>query len=261
MATVHTPGRTPLITATLALTKRWAWRLKRETAGLVAALIQPAIWLILFGHLFERGAAVTEGSYIAFMTAGVVVMTVFDAALSGGVEILFDRESEVLQRLIAAPIHPAAIFASRFVFVTGLASGQAAIILLVARLVGVRIASGLLGVALILGTGILLGIGVTAISVALALALKGHGEFFSIIGFVSLPLTFASSALVPLDLMPGWLQVLARLNPMTYAIEAVRQLILGGIDWRVLGSMCAVIAAFDLAMVVLCLGVMRRALD
>jgi ABC-2 type transport system permease protein len=84
----------------------------------------------------------------------------------------------MLQRLIATPIPPAAIFASRFVFVIGLASAQAMIILLVALILGVRIASGFLGLSLILGTGILLGIGVTALSVTLALALHGHGQFF-----------------------------------------------------------------------------------
>lgn len=258
---VRHPGSTPFVRASVALTRRWLWRLKREPAGLVSSLLQPAVWLILFGHLFAEGAAVTGSSYIAFMTAGVIVMTVFNAALSGGVEILFDREANVLQRLIASPIPPASIFASRFVFVIGLASGQAGIILLVALMLGVRIASGLVGLSLILATGILLGIGITAISVALAMALRSHGPFFSIIGFVSLPLLFASNALAPLDVMPAWLRWLARLNPMTYAISAVRELILEGIDWSIVGSMSGVLIAFDVAMVVLCLWVMSRALD
>lgn len=225
---VRTPGRTPFTQASLALTKRWLWRLRREPAGLASSLLQPAVWLLLFGHLFEGGTTVTEYSYIAFMTAGVIVMTVFNAALSGGVEILFDRETEMLQRLIASPIHPAAILTSRFIFVIGLASCQAAIILVVALMLGVHVASGVLGLSLILGTGILLGIGITAISVTLALALRGHGQFFSIVSFVSLPLIFASNALAPLALMPPWLRWLARVNPMTYAVNNVRQLILEG---------------------------------
>lgn len=253
--------KTPFLRASAALVKRWLWRLKREPAGLVSSLLQPAVWLILFGHLFEGGTAVTEYSYIAFMTAGVIVMTVFNAALAGGVEILFDREANVLQRLIASPIHPAAIFASRFVFVIGLASSQATIILVVALILGVRIASGLLGLGLIVATGILLGIGITGISVALALALRSHGPFFSITGFVSLPLIFASNALAPLDVMPAWLRWLARLNPMTYAIGAVRQLILEGVDWALVGSMSGVLIAFDVVMVGVCLWAMGQALD
>ncbi len=252
---------TPFLPASAALAKRWFWRLKREPAGLASSLLQPAVWLILFGHLFERGTVVTEHTYIAFMTAGVIVMTVFNAALGGGVEIMFDRETHMLQRLIATPIHPAAIFASRFVFVIGLAGAQALIIILVSLFLGVRIAAGVGGLVLILATGILLGVGITALSVTLALLLRGHGEFFSVLSFVSLPLIFASNALAPLDLMPPWLRWLARLNPMTYAISNVRELILGGIEWTLLGSMGGVLIAFDVAMVGVCLAVMKHALD
>jgi ABC-2 type transport system permease protein len=261
MDRVGTPAGAPFVRATAALTKRWLWRLKRESAGLAAALIQPALWLVLFGHLFEKGNVVTEHSYIAFMTAGVIVMTVFNAALSGGVEILFDRETEMLQRLVALPIPPAAIFTSRFVFTIGLAASQALVILLTALVLGVGITSGLPGLVLILVTGVLLGIGITAISVALALALRGHGQFFSITGFISLPLIFTSNALAPLEMMPSWLQWLARLNPMTYAIGNVRKLILEGIDWPLLASMSGIIILFDIAMVGVCLWAMRRVLD
>ena len=159
------------------------------------------------------------------------------------------------------PIPPAAIFASRFVFTLGLAAGQALIILLTALILGVRITSGLSGLLLILAAGVLLGIGITAISVALALALRGHGQFFSITGFISLPLIFTSNALAPLEMMPPWLQWLSRFNPMTYAISAVRKLILEGIDWPLLASMSGVIIVFNVAMVGTCLWAMRRALD
>jgi ABC-2 type transport system permease protein len=261
VALTETTITTPFTRASAALTKRWLWRLKREPVGLAAALLQPALWLILFGNLFARGTVVTEYSYIAFMTAGVIVMTVFNAALSGGVEILFDRESEMLQRLITAPIHPAAIFTSRFAFVLGLAGGQAAIILLVAVILGVRIAAGVLGLALILATGVLLGVGVAAISVTLAVALRGHAQFFSITGFLSLPLIFTSNALMPLELMPPWLQWLSRFNPMTYAISNVRKLVLEGVDWTLIGSMSGVMIGFDVAMVGACLWAIKRALD
>jgi len=94
--------------------------------------------------------------------------------------------------------------------------------------------------------------------VGLAFALKSHGQFFPIIGFVSLPLTFASSALVPLALMPAWLRAVARLNPMTYAIDAVRDLILGG--WRPaeLAGTIGTLLVFDLCCVALAGVALRR---
>ncbi len=243
------------------MTKRWWWRLRRERTGLFVSLIQPALWLILFGNLFAQGAVVTGTSYIAFMTAGVVIMTVFNGALNGGVELLFDRESGVLRRLLAAPIPPAAILASRFIFVVGLTLAQALVIFLVAVLLGVHIASGIGSLALVLATGMFLGIGITALSMALAFGLHDHGQFFAIVGFIGLPVIFASNALAPLSTMPGWLQAIAHINPMTYAITSARQLILEGLHWGTVLSMTGVLLVFDVLMVAICLWTMRRTLE
>lgn len=101
-------------------------------------------------------------------------------------------------------------------------------ILGVAFLFGVQPATGLLGVAAILLIGMLFGVGLTAISMAMAFSVKSHGDFFSVLGFLSLPMIFLSSALVPLAGMPAWMGFLARFNPMTWAIDAVRPLILSG---------------------------------
>jgi ABC-2 type transport system permease protein len=197
---------------------------------LVVTLIQPAVWLILFGNLFRNNTVVPEYSYIAFMTAGVVVMTVFNGALAGGVELLFDKENGMLRRLMAAPIPRVSILLSRVIFVSVLTALQSLVILFSAYWFGVVVVTGLVGVALILLTGMILGMGVTAVSLALVFSLRDHGQFFSILEFVSLPLLFASTALVPLESMPPWLQVVAQLNPMTYAINSVRELLLDGFD-------------------------------
>ncbi|HEX7002651.1 MAG TPA: ABC transporter permease [Trueperaceae bacterium] len=243
------------------MSKRWWWQLKRTPLEIVVALAQPALWLVLFGNLFANSGVVTGTSYIAFMTAGVVIMTVFNAALNGGAQILFDRETGMLHRLLAAPIPPGAVLWSRFFYVLGLTTFQALVILLVASLLGVRIASGVAGLVLVLATGILLGIGVTALSMALAFTFKHHGQWFSVIGFVSLPLLFASNALAPVEAMPRWLQLLTTFNPMTYAISAARQLILEGFDWWVMTTMASALLSFDIVMILVALAAMRRALD
>jgi ABC-2 type transport system permease protein len=97
-----------------------------------------------------------------------------------------------------------------------------------AFLFGVSAETGLLGIALILVIGMLFGVGLTAISMAMAFSVKSHGDFFSVLGFLSLPMIFLSSALVPLTAMPGWMQTLAFFNPMTWVIDAIRPLILSG---------------------------------
>jgi ABC-2 type transport system permease protein len=86
-------------------------------------------------------------------------------------------------------------------------------------------------------------------------------DFFAVVGFVSLPLFFASNALAPLEVMDLWLRWLAQINPMTYAISSVRELLLVGVDWGLIGSMSGVLLAFDAAMVAICLWETSRILD
>jgi ABC-2 type transport system permease protein len=205
-----------------ALTMRWVRRLSREKFSMLFTLVQPMLfWLIFFGNLFQRAAdmQITQApDYISFLTAGVVVMTVLNNGLAGGVDLLFDKENGFLERLMTTPIH-------RVMTITSL---QVLVILGVAFLFGVQPATGLLGIATILMIGMLFGVGLTAISMAMAFSVKSHGDFFSVLGFLSLPMIFLSSALVPLAGMPAWMGFLARFNPMTWAIDAVRPLILSG---------------------------------
>jgi len=213
-----------------ALTMRWVKRLSREKFSMLFTLVQPMLfWLIFFGNLFQRAAdvQVTQApNYISFLAAGVVVMTVLNNGLAGGVDLLFDKENGFLERLMSTPIHRSSVILSRFIFVMTITSLQVLVILGVAFLFGVQPATGLLGVATILMIGMMFGVGLTAISMAMAFSVKSHGDFFSVLGFLSLPMIFLSSALVPLAAMPGWMGFLARFNPMTWAIDAVRPLIL-----------------------------------
>jgi ABC-2 type transport system permease protein len=255
--TSRPPVRTSIVRASLALTTRWWTRLLREPAGLTAALVQPALWLVLFGNLFGKGTVVRGYSYMAFMTAGVVVMTVLNGALAGGVEILFDRESGLLQRLMSMPIPSLSIVTSRALFILLLSAGQVAVIVGTAVALGVRMATGLPGLLVVLVIAVLFGLGIAALSMAMAFALRGHSQFFAITSFVGLPLVFVSNALVPLDQMPPWLASLAAVNPMTYAIGAVRPLVLQGFMWGPTLSTVAFLAGFDAAMLAVAVGAMR----
>lgn len=250
--------KTSFLAALRTLVVRWLWRLRRDKPELVASLIQPVVWLILFGNLFANAMFVAQTSYIAFMTAGVVVMTVFNETLAGGVEILFDRESGVLERLMAAPIPTSSIVASRIMFVLCLSCAQVLIVLGLAEVLGVGLASGLVGLVLILVIGVLFGVGIMSASMAMAFGLRGHEQFFSITGLVSLPLVFISSALVPESAMPPWLREAASYNPLTYAIDGTRQLVLYGINLSQLFSIFAVIAVFDACMFALAMWIVRR---
>ena len=165
-----------------ALTMRWVRRLSREKFSMLFTLVQPMLfWLIFFGNLFQRAAdmQVTQASnYISFLTAGVVVMTVLNNGLAGGVDLLFDKENGFLERLMSTPIRRSSVILSRFIFVMTLTSMQVLVILAVAWLFGVQPVTGWLGVAMILFIGMMFGVGLTSISMAMAFSVKSHGDFF-----------------------------------------------------------------------------------
>ncbi len=241
---------------------RWVWRLRREPTTLIVDLLQPVLWLILFAHLFTFATAGLglHVSYLTFMTAGVVVMTVFNAALAGGLEIMFDRESGMLRRLMVTPMHRSTLLAGRFLFVVLIGLAQVMVILGAGRLLGVPLHEGFVGLLLVLLFDTLLGTGIATLSLVLAFRLRNHGPFYTIIGFVSLPLTFISTALAPLHTMSGWLRTLAGLNPLTYAIDAVRSIVLQHAAVSGIAHLGIYLLIFDGLCLIIGVSVFRRAL-
>jgi ABC-2 type transport system permease protein len=218
-----------LVQETLALTRRLFIQLQRRPSSLVAGIIQPVMWLVLFGALFQNAPKGLFGSttnYGQFLAAGVIVFTAFAGALNAGLPVMFDREFGFLNRLLVAPLASrfSIVFASA-IFIISQSLLQAAVIVAAAAFIGAGLpdAAGLSAIALIV---LLLALGVTAISLGLAFALPGHIELIAVIFVTNLPLLFASTALAPLSFMPGWLQVIATLNPLSYAIEPIRYLYL-----------------------------------
>ena len=230
-------GFADLVQETLALTRRLFIQLQRRPSTLVAGIIQPVMWLVLFGALFQNAPSGLFGnshSYGQFLGAGVIVFTAFAGALNAGLPVMFDREFGFLNRLLVAPLASRySIVLASALFIVSQSLLQAAVIVGAAALLGAGLPNiaGLSAIALIV---FLLALGVTAISLGLAFALPGHIELIAVIFVANLPLLFASTALAPLSFMPQWLQVVASLNPLSYAIEPIRYLYLNS-DWS-LGS-------------------------
>jgi ABC-2 type transport system permease protein len=218
---------------TLALARRLFIQLQRRPSTLIAGIVQPLMWLILFGALFKnvpQGLFGVSQNYGQFLCAGIIVFTAFSGALNAGLPVMFDREFGFLNRLLVAPL------ASRFsivlasaIFITTLSLIQTAAIMGTSVLLGAGLptATGLGIVVLIV---LLLVLGTTALSLGLTFALPGHIELIAVIFVTNLPLLFASTALVPLSFMPTWLQVVASLNPLSFAIEPIRYVYLHS-DW------------------------------
>jgi ABC-2 type transport system permease protein len=210
---------------TLALTRRLFVQLARRPSTLVAGVLQPLIWLVLFGALFANAPAglLPSGmSYGRFLGAGVIVFTAFSGALNAGLPVMFDREFGFLNRLLVAPLRSrSSIVLASVLYITSLSLIQSLAILLTAALLGYGW-PGAAGLVLVLVTLLLLTFAVTALSLGLAFALPGHIELIAVIFVANLPLLFASTALAPISFMPPWLGWLASLNPLTFAIEPIR---------------------------------------
>lgn len=226
-----------MVQETLALTRRLFIQLQRRPSTLIAGVIQPLIWLVLFGALFQnapKGLFGTDVNYGQFLGAGVIVFTAFSGALNAGLPVMFDREFGFLNRLLVAPLASrySIVFASA-IFIVTLSAVQTAAIIATSAFLGVGLPDPL-GLGVIATILFLLVLGVTGLSLGLAFALPGHIELIAVIFVTNLPLLFASTALAPLSFMPKWLQVIATLNPLSYAIEPIRYLYLHS-DWS-LGS-------------------------
>lgn len=222
-------GFADLVQETLALTRRLFIQLQRRPSTLVAGIIQPVMWLFLFGALFQnapQGLFGNSHSYGQFLGAGVIVFTAFAGALNAGLPVMFDREFGFLNRLLVAPLASRySIVLASALFIVSQSLLQAAVIVGAAAFLGAGLPdiAGLGAIAFIV---FLLALGVTALSLGLAFALPGHIELIAVIFVTNLPLLFASTALAPLSFMPKWLQIVASLNPLSYAIEPIRYLYL-----------------------------------
>ena len=218
---------------TLALTKRLFIQLQRRPSTLVAGIVQPLMWLILFGALFQNvpsGLFGNNVNYGQFIGAGIIVFTAFGGALNAGLPVMFDREFGFLNRLLVAPlVSRFSIVIASALFIAAMSLVQTAAIVTLSAFLGSGL-PGLGGLALMFFIVLTLVLGVTAISLGLAFALPGHIQLIAVIFVTNLPLLFASTALVPLSFMPGWLRIVATLNPLSYAIEPIRYVYLHP-DW------------------------------
>ncbi|MBW4619125.1 MAG: ABC transporter permease [Cyanosarcina radialis HA8281-LM2] len=261
------------IQETLALTKRLFIQLQRRPSTLIAGVLQPLMWLVLFGALFQNAPKDLFGNnlnYGQFLGAGVIVFTAFAGALNAGLPVMFDREFGFLNRLLVAPLASRfSIVAASAIYIIVQSLIQTAAIVIASAFLGAGFPDfmGLMTIAAIV---FLLVLGVTALSLGLAFALPGHIELIAVIFVTNLPLLFASTALVPLSFMPKWLQIVATLNPLSYAIEPIRYLYLhshwtlGSVvmqaPWGIItfGGALLVLLAFDAVVLVAIQPLLRR---
>ncbi|MDD3041766.1 MAG: ABC transporter permease [Victivallales bacterium] len=218
----------------------------RSRVNIFASLVRPAAWLIFVGLTFP--AKFTD-NYLAFITPSILVMTVLFSSLQGGTLMVFDKMLGFLNKFLALPARRESLLLGKILFISTRGLIQATVLLLVAGVLGVRIES-LFHLVLVYLTLFLFAVFFSALSSMIGLALNDHDSYASVNSMVSMPLFFASSALMPYEVMPAWLRTLARFNPVSYAIDSIRLLFeVGTPTIPVQGILGLAVAAFIMLLI------------
>jgi ABC-2 type transport system permease protein len=205
-------------------------KLRHDPYELATRAIQPALWLVIFGQVMARVRGIPTGSvsYLDFLTPGILAQSSLFVAIFYGISVIWERDLGVLVRFIVSPAARGALVLGK-----GLGAGirgltQGVIVFVLATLLGVHVQWALLpliGVVFI----ILLGAAVfCSFSLIIASIVKTRDRFMGIGQVLTMPLFFASNAIYPMSLMPPWLRAIAFVNPLTYQVDALRSLMLGG---------------------------------
>ena len=197
------------------------WRMPIWT---LFGLVQPLIWLLIFGPLFKNLARLQgfpARSYLAFLTPGVLIMTVLFGSSWSGVSLLREITYGILEKTLVSPASRTAIVLSRVLHTAFTVLIQVVLLAAVAALLGAGVPSGWGGLTTLVVV-LLLAVGFSSVSNGLALILQREEPLVVAGNMLTLPLLFFSPALVPLEFMPDWMQWTSAANPATYAVEVVR---------------------------------------
>lgn len=233
------------------ITGRSLRTLWRQPVYLAFTLIQPMIWLLLFGQLFQRIAQLPgfgTDSYIAYLTPGVVVMTAMMSAGWAGTTFIANMERGVMDRDLASPMGRGSLIAGSLAHQAVTSVVQSMIVLGVGFLAGARFASGALGVLVVIICAMLLAITFAALSNAIALLVRQQEALIGVAQFLVLPLMFTSSVMMAPDLMPRWVNVVARFNPVDWAATASRGALSNAPEWGEVGLRLGLLVALALVM-------------
>ena len=221
---------------------RYMTKLVRTPILLFFSLFQPILFLALFTQLLTRlgnipGILPPGVSYLEFAAAGILMQNAFGSALQSGNSIVADIDSGFLQKMLVTPVSRSAILLGRLTSDAFRVVVQTAIILVLAYVLGAAagtpfsVKTGVVGILLIFFTLAFFGLAWSGISLALGMKTRSSETVFAIGGVITFPLLFLSSALFPISFLPTWVKDVSMFNPVSYAVDASRVLMINGYDW------------------------------
>jgi ABC-2 type transport system permease protein len=237
--------------AVWALCWRDLRRFARDRGQILGALARPVLWLLFMGKGL-RGSVAGTGDYQQFVFAGAIAMTVLFAGMFQSVSIIWDREFGFLKEVLVAPVRRSSIVLGKVLAGASVTFVQGLMTVMFAPLVSIT--PSVTGVLGLLGVIALLAIAMTALGVVIATRMQTFEGFGVISNFVVLPLYFLSGGVFPIDRLPTWMEVLVKVNPVTYAVDLMRASLgqpsafAPALDLAVLGGFGAVMLALAFAL-------------
>jgi ABC-2 type transport system permease protein len=235
-----------LIRHTLYMTLRHLRELWRQPWFVAVTLVQPVIWLLLFGALFKRVIEIPGfhgNSYIAFLAPGVVVMTAMFSSAWSGMALIEDINHGVTARFLVSPVRREALIAGGILKEAVVAVIQSLIIVALALIVGASFPGGVPGVAALFAISALLGATFGALSNGFSLIMRQEEALIGAVQFIVLPLTFLSATFLAANLIPKWMQHVADFNPVNWAFVAGRSAVSANADWGLIAARAGFLVA------------------
>jgi ABC-2 type transport system permease protein len=230
-----TPARTTVVPDTWFLTGRKLRALARQPAVLAMGVIQPVIWLFLFGEMFHKVIDIPgftyQGSYLGYLIPGIVAMNAMSGNMWAGMSMIDEIDRGTLNRFLVTPASRLAIMNASVVEQAVTTTVQTLIIVGLGYAGGASFPGGAAGFAVLIVAAIEVGVLWGALSNTTGMLLRAREAIIGVYTFFMLPLMFLSSAFMPPGFLPGWMQAIARWNPLNWEVEMGRSALSAAPDW------------------------------
>jgi ABC-2 type transport system permease protein len=215
---------------TLAVAEADVRKLIHDPVELFTRMIQPVLWLLIFGQVFNRTRAIPTGgiSYLDFMAPGILAQSVLFSSIFYGISLIWEKDLGIVQKYLVSPAPRSTLVLGRAISSTVRSLSQMVFVLLLAYLLHVKLRMGVFSLAGVV-LAVMLGSAIfSTFSLIVACLVKSRERFMGIGQVLTMPLFFASNAIYPLILMPNWLRAVSKVNPLTYQVDALRALMILG---------------------------------
>src|SRR5580692_7794597 len=215
---------------TLAVAEADVRKLVHDPIELFTRMVQPVLWLLIFGQVFNRTRAIPTGgiSYLDFMAPGILAQSVLFGAIFYGISLIWERDLGIVQKFLVSPAPRSTLVLGRAISSTVRSLAQMIFVYALSYLLHIQLRFGMFALAGVV-LAVMLGSAIfSTFSLIVACLVKSRERFMGSGQVLTMPLFFASNAIYPLSLMPSWLRVVSRANPLSYQVDALRTMMIVG---------------------------------